>query len=65
MQPGHQEAADREALIAAVNEGRIDIIATDHAPHTVEEKDNTYFKSAAGLPLVQHVLLALFDLAAW
>ena len=42
--------------------GRIDIIATDHAPHTAAEKQGTYFKAPAGLPLVQHALLTLFDL---
>ncbi len=62
--PAIKRAEDREALIAAVNEGRIDIIATDHAPHTREEKSQTYFKAPAGLPLVQHALLVLFDLAA-
>ncbi len=61
--PAIKSARDREALIAALNEGRIDIIATDHAPHTAEEKDSTYFKAPAGLPLVQHALLTLFDLA--
>jgi dihydroorotase len=60
--PAIKTAADREALIAAVNEDRIDIIATDHAPHTISEKGKTYFRSPAGLPLVQHVLLCLFDL---
>jgi dihydroorotase len=61
--PAIKSATDREALIAALNEGRIDIIATDHAPHTAEEKNGTYFKAPAGLPLVQHALLMLFDLA--
>jgi dihydroorotase len=61
--PAIKTAADREALIKAVNEDRIDIIATDHAPHTLSEKGKTYFKSPAGMPLVQHVLLCLFDLA--
>ncbi len=61
--PAIKRKEDREALIAALNEGRIDIIATDHAPHTAEEKANKYFKSPAGLPLVQHALLTLFDLA--
>ncbi len=61
--PAIKSAADREALIAALNEGRIDIIATDHAPHTAGEKHRTYFKAPAGLPLVQHALLTLFDLA--
>ncbi|MBT8107567.1 MAG: dihydroorotase [Gammaproteobacteria bacterium] len=60
--PAIKRAADREALLAALNDGRIDIIATDHAPHTAEEKDNVYFKAPAGLPLVQHALLSLFDL---
>ena len=61
--PAIKRKEDREALIAALNEDRIDIIATDHAPHTAEEKANKYFQSPAGLPLVQHALLTLFDLA--
>ena len=52
---------DREALIKAVNENVIDIIATDHAPHTWDEKQQKYFKAPSGLPLVQHVLLKLFE----
>ena len=60
--PAIKSAEDREALVAALNEGRIDIVATDHAPHTRSEKNNTYFKAPAGLPLVQHVLPVLFDL---
>jgi dihydroorotase len=62
--PAIKTAADREALLKAVNEDRIDIIATDHAPHTVSEKGKSYFKAPAGLPLVQHVMLCLFDMAA-
>ena len=61
--PAIKTADDRKALLAAVNDGRIDIIATDHAPHTAEEKSNSYFNAPAGLPLVQHALLSLFDLA--
>jgi len=61
--PAIKSATDREALVAALNEGRIDIIATDHAPHTADEKNGSYFKAPAGLPLVQHALLTLFDLA--
>jgi dihydroorotase len=61
--PAIKRAEDREALIEALNDGRIDVIATDHAPHTAKEKDNKYFNSPAGLPLVQHALLTLFDLA--
>jgi len=62
--PAVKTAADREALLKALNEGRIDIIATDHAPHTAEEKDRSYFQAPSGLPLVQHAVLTLFDLAA-
>jgi len=62
--PAIKTAADRAALITALNDQRIDIIATDHAPHTATEKAESYFKAPAGLPLVQHALLTLFDLAA-
>jgi dihydroorotase len=62
--PAIKSAKDRAALIAALNEGRIDIIATDHAPHTISEKSASYFKAPAGLPLVQHAMLILFDLVA-
>ncbi len=62
--PAIKAASDREALVHALNEGRIDIIATDHAPHTAAEKQQGYFKAPAGLPLVQHALQVLFDLAA-
>jgi len=61
--PAIKRREDREALIAALNDQRIDVIATDHAPHTAAEKANSYFKSPAGLPLVQHAVLTLFDLA--
>lgn len=61
--PAVKTAADRRALVQAVMQDRIDIIATDHAPHTVQEKANpSYFKAPSGLPLVQHALLALFAL---
>ena len=59
--PAIKTPADREALLAAVNEGRIDVIATDHAPHTREEKAHPYLQAPAGLPLVQHALLSLFE----
>ncbi len=61
--PAIKTAEDRVALVEALNEGRIDIVATDHAPHLAGEKQRTYFKVPAGLPLVQHALLTLFDLA--
>jgi dihydroorotase len=62
--PAIKSAQDREALIRALNEGRIDIIATDHAPHTADEKAADYFRAPAGLPLVQHAVLTLYDLVA-
>ena len=62
--PAIKKRSDRDALVAAVREGRIDVIATDHAPHTLQEKDHKYFKAPSGLPLVQHAVLTLFDLAA-
>lgn len=60
--PAVKKATDRAEIIAAVNDNRIDVIATDHAPHTIEEKQNTYFSAPSGGPLVQHSLLALLDL---
>lgn len=60
--PAIKSAADRDAVRAAVNSGLIDVIATDHAPHTEEEKAQTYFKAPSGLPLVQHSLPMLLDL---
>ncbi|TDJ45066.1 MAG: dihydroorotase [Gammaproteobacteria bacterium] len=59
--PAIKTAADREALLQAVADDRIDVIATDHAPHTAEEKASTYFQVPAGLPLVQHALLMLLE----
>jgi dihydroorotase len=60
--PAIKTAADRDAVRAAVASGVIDVIATDHAPHTWEEKSQTYFKAPSGLPLIQHPLLILLDL---
>lgn len=57
--PAVKNADDREALWAALNDDRIDVLATDHAPHTLEEKQNPYTKAPSGGPLVQHALLAL------
>lgn len=57
--PAIKQPSDREALLAAVNDGRIDVIATDHAPHTREEKDRPYLEAPAGLPLAQHALTCL------
>ncbi len=59
--PAIKTAADRQALIAGLAAGRIDVVATDHAPHLAEEKAATYFDAPAGLPLVQHALLSLLE----
>ena len=59
--PAVKKATDKEAIFQAVLDGTIDVIATDHAPHTLEEKSNTYFKAPSGGPLVQHSLVAMLD----
>jgi dihydroorotase len=59
--PAIKTAADRQALLQALADDRIDVIATDHAPHTIEEKGGSYFQAPAGLPLVQHSLLSLLE----
>lgn len=59
--PAIKTQQDRDALIGALNTGQIDIVATDHAPHTLAEKMVEYDKAHAGLPLVQHALLSLLD----
>ena len=60
--PAIKTRYDRDALIKAVNNDLIDIIATDHAPHTMAEKSNTYFKSPSGGPLVQHSLAIMMEM---
>ena len=59
--PAIKTGADRAALIAAVGDGRIDILATDHAPHTREEKARPYPTSPSGLPLVQYALVCALE----
>ena len=59
--PAVKTANDKEALWKALEEGAIDVIATDHAPHTLEEKKNPYLNAPSGGPLVQHALQALID----
>lgn len=56
--PAVKTRADRDAIREAVRDGRIDVMATDHAPHTMEEKQNKYFKAPSGGPLVQHAVVA-------
>lgn len=60
--PAVKSADDRAAIRQAVKDGRIDVMATDHAPHSLEEKQNTYFKAPSGGPLVQHSLVAALEL---
>ena len=59
--PAVKTAHDRDALWEALLDDRIDVIATDHAPHTLEEKQQSYLKAPSGGPLVQHALVALFE----
>jgi dihydroorotase len=60
--PAVKTAKDRAAILKAVLNDRIDVIATDHAPHTLEEKQNNYFKAPSGGPLIQHSLVAMLEL---
>lgn len=59
--PAVKSATDRDALWKALLNDTIDVIATDHAPHTLEEKNQVYTKAPSGGPLVQHALVALFE----
>ncbi|WP_053992758.1 dihydroorotase [Mangrovimonas sp. TPBH4] len=59
--PAVKSDKDREGLWKALLDGRIDVIATDHAPHTLEEKKNVYTKAPSGGPLVQHALVAMIE----
>lgn len=59
--PAVKSIEDREAIWQAVLDNRIDVIATDHAPHTLEEKSQPYTSAPSGGPLVQHALLAMLD----
>jgi len=60
--PAIKSSADRNALINAVNNDLIDIISTDHAPHTLEEKEHVYQRCPSGMPMVQHALPAMLEL---
>ena len=60
--PAIKTRFDRDALINGVKNNLIDIVATDHAPHTLEEKSATYFKAPSGGPLIQHSLSAMMEL---
>jgi dihydroorotase len=60
--PAVKSAEDRAQLWEALLDDRIDVIATDHAPHTIEEKSNVYTKAPSGGPLVQHALTAMLEM---
>jgi dihydroorotase len=59
--PSIKSEEDREALVQALIDNRIDVIATDHAPHTLAEKDNVYTKTPSGAPMVQHSLPVMLE----
>jgi dihydroorotase len=60
--PAIKTANDQQAILQGVLDNRIDVIATDHAPHLLDEKQNTYFKAPAGGPLVQHSIVAMLEM---
>ncbi len=60
--PAIKTQANREALLEALKANKLDVVATDHAPHTLEEKMNKYANSASGGPLVQHSLLVMLEM---
>ena len=59
--PAVKKKSDQKALFQALLDDKLDVIASDHAPHTLEEKDNTYFKAPSGGPLVQHAFPAMLE----
>ena len=59
--PAVKSKSDREGIWAALLDNRIDVVATDHAPHTLEEESNNYLNAPSGGPLVQHALLSMFE----
>ena len=61
--PSVKKASDKEALFQALLDDKLDVIATDHAPHTLEEKANNYFDAPSGGPLVQHALPVMLEFA--
>lgn len=60
--PAIKTRDDKEALLTALLNNKLDVVATDHAPHTLDEKMNSYMKSASGGPLVQHSLIAMIEM---
>lgn len=62
--PAIKSAVDKAALWDALRTDRIDVVATDHAPHTLQEKEHSYFKAPSGGPLVQHSLTAMLEMSS-
>jgi dihydroorotase len=60
--PAVKKQHDRDSLLAALLNDKLDVVATDHAPHTIEEKQSKYFLSPSGGPMVQHALVAMLEL---
>jgi len=60
--PAIKTSQDRTAILEAVKKGQIDVIATDHAPHTLNEKQNRYFEAPSGGPLIQHSIVTMLEL---
>lgn len=60
--PSIKTEADKNGLLEGLKTNKLDVIATDHAPHTLDEKDNSYFKAPSGGPLVQHSLITMLEL---
>ena len=60
--PAIKTRFDRSELIKGINDGRIDVVATDHAPHSVAEKSQTYLKAPSGIPMIQHSLAVMMEL---
>ena len=61
--PSIKSATDKAALWEALRSDKIDVVATDHAPHTLQEKEHSYFKAPSGGPLVQHSLTAMLEMS--
>jgi dihydroorotase len=59
--PAIKAPENKEAIWKGLLDGRLDVIATDHAPHTLEEKQQPYLKAAAGIPIVQHSILMMLE----
>lgn len=61
--PAVKSRQDREALREGLKNNRLDVVATDHAPHTIEEKNNDYFQCPSGGPLIEHSLISMLEMA--